>query len=533
MNIQASNPPRLISPATRKFALNLAAIWLAWAIAVTVAYYHTNIVFLRAESGWYQAISQTVHRHHFLPYFTESYHGHYTPFVFAAEIELSHWLGPRETLWKWRQLTGLVILATCLSATVYAAARSCGHMRWNAVAVAAGITALFVFQPHMLEFVAWPVLIFFLSTLIFSTLALLALVQLARNPAQRKWIWLAAATAYLSMHCTGLGLINVVVTAALFAGLLAGVYSGRFEEFSSSRRTLLVALVALLLVAGLHALCMQFLRTPVPGGPKMGHLQFSLVFGFIAAVFFSACQAILVFRLLPEFHAQLILSLWPWGIFLLLSAATLLVVLVRGCMRAPSAGRLVQLVLHAFSIVAFAAFIFLAMVRSVAEPYEDWTLGYLLSSRYLVMANFTLFGSVSALALSLGRNAGKFCAPIFVMLCLTVFAANKQYARSAFPKVGSNFVVSHGKAWRAITAMTRECRAANLPVPDAPMRMVSQFDWPLHYYEPLLRYSLKLKPDEKIAFVQWKELDAVTQERYHTAAPSLRRVFSVLRAYEN
>jgi len=504
LSTQGHNFRRWFSPAARAFAFKLAAIWLAWSILITVAYYHTNIVFLRAESGWYQAISQLPHRHQYFSYFTESYHGHYTPFAFAAEIELSHWFGPRENPWKWRQLAGLVVLATCTSATVYAAAKAQRHSHWTAVAVSAGLTALFVFQPHMREFVAWPVLIFFLSTLIFSTLALLALVQLAQNPAERKWIWLAAGAAYLSMHCTGLGLINAVAAAAVFAGLLVGIHYGRFKEFSSSRRALLLALGTLVLFGGVHTLCMHFLRGAVPGGPSTSHLDLPMALGFIAAVFFSASQAFLVFRLLPAFHAQLILSMWPWGIFLLLSAAGLTFVLIRQYLRVPSVERLVPLVLHAFSMVAFAAFIFVGVIRSVAEPSEEWTLRYLLNSRYLVMANFTLLGSFTAVAVSLARKAGKLCVPIFVLLGLTVFAANKQYAKSAFPSVGSNFIISHGKAWRAITAMTRECRAARLPVPDVPMRLVSEFGWPLHHYTPILRYSLQLKPDENIQFVEWK-----------------------------
>lgn len=528
MKLPNRNSPRWFSLTARSQWFNLAVIWLAWSIAIVAAYYHTNIVFLRAESGWYQAISQMPHRHQFLHYFTNSYHGHYTPFAFAAEIEISHWFGPRETPWKWRQLTGMVALATSLSVTAYAAAKSHGLARWNAIAVASGLTALFIFQPHMLEFVAWPVLIFFSGTLICSTLALFALIQLARNPTESKWIWLAAGAAYLSLHCTGLGLISVLATGAVLSGLLLGIFGGRLPQFSSSRRALLVALGTLVLVAMLHTFCMLYLRKTAPGGPSMDHLNPLMMVGLMAASFFSACQAILVFRLLPSFHAQLILSMWPWGVFLSLAAVILIVGLVRNYLRAPNTERLVQVVLHAFSVVAFAAFIFLGLVRSVAEPGDNWTLTYLLNSRYLVMANFALFGSFCAIAILVGRKAGRFCAILFLSLFLTVFAANKQYYHSAFPDLGSNFNVRHGKGWRAVAAMARECRAANLPVPDVSMRMISEFDWPLHYYEPLLQFSLGLKPDEKIQFVEWKGLDDAARQRYRMVAPSLSEVIKRL-----
>jgi len=533
VSIQSLDFQRWFSPVARTFAFKLAVIWLAWSIVITVAYYRTNIVFLRAESGWYQAISQSPQRHNVIHYFSDSYHGHYTPFIFAAEIELSHWFGPREVAWKWRQLTGFVILATCLSATVYAAAKSSGQAHWNSLALAAGITALFIFQPHILEFVAWPVLIFFLGTIVFSTLALFALLQLARNPTQRKWIWLAAGAAYLSMHCTGLGLMSVLATAAVFAAFLAGIFCGRLKQFSSSGRQLLIALISLVLVAAVHVLCMQFLRTPVSGGPKTAYLDVSMVIGFIAAAFFSASQALVVLRLLPAFHSELVASMWPWGVFLVVAAGSTVVALAWGYLRAPKVERLVQFVLHTFSIIALATYILLGITRAVAEPSETWTLGYLIASRYLVMANFALFGSFTAIAVLLAGKTGRFCIPIFLMLGLTAFATNKQYAKSAYPDLQSALVVSHGKAWREIVSMTRECRAASLPVPDVPMRVLAEFPWPLRYYEPILRSSLKLKADDKIEFVDWKQMDPATQQRYQLASRSLGKVFKTLKVAEN
>ena len=401
------------------------------------------------------------------------------------------------------------------------------------MAIASGIPALFIFQPSMLEFVAWPVLIFFLGTLFFSMLALYALVQLARNPSQRKWIWFAVGAAYASTHCTGLGLINVLATAAVLGIFVLRVSYGRLPQFLDVRRTIIIALVTLAVVALLHVLCMQLFRTPPAQGAKTDYLNVWLALGLIAAAFFSAAQALIVFRFLPAFHSEVIMSLWPWSVFLIVLVVIFLVILVRQYQRAPNTGRLVQLVLHSFSIVAFASFLFLGLTRSVAEPDENWMLGYIIASRYLVMANFALFGSFTGLAILLAGKLGKFCAVVFVMLGLVSLVANKQYARSAFPDVQSTFTVSHGRAWRTIVSMARQCRAANLPVPDVPMKVVSEFPWPLHYYESLLRYSLKLKPDEKIDFVQWNQLDATTHRRYETAAPSIREAFKLLKVTEN
>jgi hypothetical protein len=74
---------------------------------VTLCYYDTNITFLRAESGWYQFVSRgepAPHYHTMRQFFTNSFHGHYSPLAFYTEFKLTYLIGPRESFWKWRQL---------------------------------------------------------------------------------------------------------------------------------------------------------------------------------------------------------------------------------------------------------------------------------------------------------------------------------------------------------------------------------------------------------------------------------------------
>jgi hypothetical protein len=278
---------------------------------------------------------------------------------------------------------------------------------------------------------------------------------------------------------------------------------------------------------------MEFFRRPVEGGGTVTHLNLAIVFGFIAVAFFSAAQALVVFRFLPAFHEQLIMSMWPWGVFLIGCAGLALFAAGRAYLPAPTSERLVRFVLYAFSIMTFAAFILLGLTRSIAESQPNWALGYLVASRYLVLGNFALFGIFVAVSVLVMRKTGTLSVALSIALFLTAVAANEQYGRRAYPDLESRFAISHGKAWRAITSMAQQCRSAHLPVPDFSMAELAEFPWSLHYYESVLRSSLGLGQQEKIEFVDWKALDSAARENYRRTAKSLDEVRRTLRVPEN
>jgi hypothetical protein len=464
-------------------------------------------------------------------FFTKSYNGHYSPLAFYTELKLTYLIGPRETFWKWRQLGAVSVLATCFFFLAYTVARIHRIRHWGAVACAAGVSGVFVFQPLMRELIAWPFLVLQVAAAAVSALALYALVQWVKKPTNRKWIWLAVTFSYLSMHLVGYGLATVLATAAVLGACLAGIYSGQLKEFFPVRRTLLIALITMLLFAGIHGACMEFLRrAPLfrSSGPPV---DITSVLTFCVSLFLSAVRALISFNRPPSFNNQLPAGLWPWGLLLLILAASSLILLARSCLRRPTTERLSQFALHCFSIVAFCGFVSMAVARYLAEPDPSGLHNFLLGSRYLVPANLLLFGTFTAIAVKMTRCVGRVGIFLFIALGLTALVAGKQFGATDYKQLIPNGAISHAKAWRAIVSLSQECRAANLPVPNVPMGALTYefYDWDLKLYEPLLRYSLHLAPEQKIEFEAWEKVRGTEPKKYEAVAPSLNRVISLLK----
>lgn len=520
-------------PVSRTFAFKLAAIWLAWSIVIAIGYSGTNVTFLRAESGWFLSVAHSNPPPHFamLGHFLRyGYHGHYTPFAFYAELEWSYLLGPRETLWRWRQIGALTLLAVSMSLLLYNLARVRRLSPAQGGMVAGGVTAFFVFQPLMRELFAWPFLALQIVAGSFSAIAAFALVRWMNEPAAKKWIWLGGAISYLSMHLVGYGLATVMATGSIFALVLAGIYFRRLPSFVPVKRTLIICLIAMLVLAGLHGGLMEWLRGVTSPSPNIPPVDVKSVLVFFVALFLSAVRSLVSFEAPPSFdNNQLPSSLWPWGLFLLIITAACLMSLARACLQEPSPTRLTRFVLVCFSVVAFCGFIVTAVARQLTEPDPSGFHNFLLGPRYIVPANLLLFGLFAVVALEIACRARSWATWLFVLLGLTALVASKEFNVKEYPQLFGSGPVSHAKAWRAIVSLSRQCRAANLPVPNLPMAAFEFRDWDLKLYEPLLRYSLNLAPENKIEFEPWEKVRGIEFEKYKTAAPSLPQVMSLMK----
>lgn len=514
--------------------LNVCTVWLIWLVAITVCFYHTNITFLRAESGWFQFMVRqhpTVYLRMLRGFLTHSDHGHYVPFALMGELELTYLVGPHQAFWKWRHLVVLSVLATCLFAIVYRISRERKQFGdLHIAAVAFGVTALFIFQPLMGEFVAWPRLILQLNWMILSALSLLFLVRWIEDPLNRKSVWLAALFAYGSMHFYGGGLATVLAFVIVIGFFLAANYSGKLDHLSSVRGTLIAVLTITSLLALGHTACMHFLRAPYTVPADAISVDGRTVLGYIPLAFIAALHALISFSPSPSF--QLMKSLWPWAIILSAAWVLILTALARSYLQQPTTDRLVHFALHGFSMVGFYAFILLLAARHLIEPGSgtiDFTAA-LIGGRYLVPANFMVFGSVAAVAMTFAHRTGRSATLLFVLIALGTLIANEQ-GRTTNQNLWPGGATSHAKAWRALVSLTRECRAANLPVPNLPMGELTQEfrDWDLKLYAPLLRHSLHLSPQEKIEFQSWEKLRGKELKQYEIAAPSLGPALHLLR----
>jgi hypothetical protein len=207
------------------------------------------------------------------------------------------------------------------------------------------------------------------------------------------------------MHVVGYGLATVLAIAAIFVVALMGIHCGRLPLFVPVRRTLLVCLICLLVLAGIHAFLMEFLRHGPAIRASGAPVNAMAVFVFLAALFLSSIHGLVSFDPPPSYNGQLPPNLWPWGLFLIILAVTSLTLMARSCARRPTDTRLAYFVLHCFSVVAFCVFVLMCAARLIAEPSPTGFHDYLLGTRYVVPASLLMFGSFAACAALLVRRA--------------------------------------------------------------------------------------------------------------------------------
>jgi hypothetical protein len=501
----------------------LGAFFLWW-ILTTFVYHHTQSNFLRAESGWYLFLAQStpVVQYNFeKDALTKSFNGHYTPVAFLAEFATAKLIGTHAGFWKWRQITVLALLATLL----FLFARDSGYAlqvsRPIAHLSATALTAILIFQPQMRDFIAWPFMILQLFWLLFTVMALLSLVHMARRPGETLWPWLAAGSAYASLHCLGLGIATVAATVAA----LAGIWLGARYRPNPALPKISAPLLYLIAIAGLHATVMLKLTRPAeavasfPGWDPASFLMAAL--SFIPNCLFATLHSLFSTNERPPSGWQSTLD-WPYGLAILLAFGFLVTSAFFRALREPSERNQTRFFLQTFASVSFLMMIVLISTRQWREPSPQGFMDYLAGSRYLIPSTFALAGIMVELLFLFAS------APIFLNAILNVGLAvcaiigNREYAVNVYPKVRPKSVISHAAAWQAVVAMARECRRADLPIPNVPLGALTQefFDWDLKKFEPLLRADLKAPPGTSLQFVAWNE----TPNEYDRDVPALVEV---------
>src|SRR5687767_4625884 len=142
-------------------------------VLIAAVYRKTPMNFLRAESGWFlfYAHSDGENQQRFQSgFFRASYAGHYTPLAFLAEFQMAKIAGTNESIWKWRQILALALIAAGVAGTVYAAGAIFSLSAMNRWAMAAALTAGAVYRPEIMDFISWP---FMLLQLVFIGLLVL------------------------------------------------------------------------------------------------------------------------------------------------------------------------------------------------------------------------------------------------------------------------------------------------------------------------------------------------------------------------
>ncbi len=150
--------------------------------------------------------------------------------------------------------------------------------------------------------------------------------------------------------------------------------------------------------------------------------------------------------------------------------------------------------------------------------------------RYVVPLHFLFLGFTVAIAAVLAGRLGQLRLPLFYGVALAAAIAQAEFQSSAYQYVAPLWNISHESAWRLAVAMVRECRAANLPVPNVPTEnLVREFtELDFRAFEPLFRHDLPLPDAENLEFVPWSPSFSGAGGLYE-GVPSLRLLERKLR----
>lgn len=110
-------------------------------------------------------------------------------------------------------------------------------------------------------------------------------------------------------------------------------------------------------------------------------------------------------------------------------------------------------------------------------------------------------------------------------LAIGAFSQNLHFAAHGYFRIEPSARISHAEAWHAVVDLARDCVAAHLPIPNVPMKGVTEFPtWDLRRFEPLLRAELDRQPDAEIPFAPWVQFSQGTPDEFQGVAQSLKRV---------
>jgi hypothetical protein len=393
--------------------------------------------------------------------------------------------------------------------------------------MAVAITAGSVYRPEMMDFISWPFMIFQLVFVGLLILALYAVLRVVTSPDQRRWPWMAVLAAYGSMHVSGLGLVAISAVAVVLGGILLLAFRSPGTIYHPQRKRIASALITMVGLAAAHGWAMLHLLAPyqplvVSPGPYC-----KLLLGFTANLAMTGVRTF-VGTTISEPGSRSLAYSWPYGLLLIAGALLLLRWLFRNSLKEPTPENVTRFALHAFSISGFGTLLGLVAVRGFQCSSLDAfaTVLALCNSlpRYVVPLHFLVIASVTDVLVQLARRAPRFSSAAFCALALAALAAQVDFRLNSFPYVAPFARISHTSAWGLIVATVRECRAAQLPVPNVPLGSLTQefSDWDPMMFEPLVRRELRLGREEQIEMITWEKYLQGGRDRYRSSVPSLQ-----------
>jgi hypothetical protein len=516
--------------------LRIALVFAVCLLASFLVYRRAPIQFLRAESGLYLSVSHSdaaTQKRFTKKFFTESYGGHYTPFAFLAEFETARCVGTWRSIWRWRQIVAVALVAALSFAALSRLTATIGARPRDRVGIAISLAAVAAFQPAMVDLVGWPFMIMQLLWLALLMAALYCIIQIVVQPTRRHWPWLAAAAAYGSMHISGLGLVTVVaVAAALLMQFVQARTIGTNDALRLGKQ-LAAAVATLLLTAAIHATAMIALLPKEAANPAtptvhgLAALKFALGFAFNFA-FAGLRNLSLTSPITPDVFS--IAYCWPLALLFLSVLAVALLRMWRHAMRsAMPPGELTSALVACFSAAGFLSVVALVLTREMAEaaghqgfvPYFN---AFTSMPRYVIPMTYLLLPVLALLLVRLAKFS-RFLWIGCIGLALAAAITQREFQRGPLQMLEPPTRISHYSAWRLLLDSARECRAAQLPLPNLPLGALARefSETNVESFLPLLRHDLQLRPDESLPLVELSRLEANELQRYD-ALPSLKKL---------
>ena len=435
----------------------------------------------------------------------------------------------RPAFWRNRQLAAAALFAVAIFLFARTPVRGAGGSSLRANLFAAGVTAPIVFQPLMNSLIEWPFHILQILWLIITLATGVSLTQMMRFPQSPKWIWITAGLAYSATHALGLGLVVVAAVLSVFVTLLLGLRAGVYAEFVSHRKTIRNALITLAILGTLHAVCMAALNIVSSVPPPTQHFAWTEALGLLALYPFTIVIQIIGAHLDPDLILEIARNGWPSGLLVIVTLGAAVSQLIRRSLRATEASPRISMALSLFSAVALLVFMLMIALRESAEAASQASAyGYLVGARYVFPATILSLGLIVGVSFEFAARGTRTFLTLSAAIVLASLLTNFGHKNNVAPQRLRLHGASDSKIWRYIRATAEEARAANLAIPNIPLKAMTDFPFDLKFFEPLLHDELHVAPNERCQFIDWVEVRGPLRAKYDAAVPSLNSVTGIL-----
>jgi hypothetical protein len=414
-----------------------------------------------------------------------SYNGHFAPIAFSLELFQSRIFNVIEDAWFVRQILAVAALWMAISLFIRETIENCTHRNNLNIFYGVGLASIFVFQPIMIELIAWPFLVYQILSLATATLSVTALYRfgLNRNVGE---LQIALGAGYVTMHLFGVGLAFSV--AAIATALVVITLHKSIEH----RRQIFITLGIAVFFTLAHAFLMT--RGHVPSPQRViGFADAALRFGYLFMdSIYMGTRALWANGGLPwpAVSAVALDSVYGWATIITIS----LVIFAgwRKCKQTGTGGEWVGIAV--FLMVGMLTYTALITFRSLFIKDIAGINAFLVGGRYVIFPSFFVFFGIFCAAKSALRYSSSFVIPSIVIVALAAILGNLVFMKTVIPNTWPWMSTNHSAEWGLLVEGAREKINLGQPIADVEMTKVDpEVGQTLRSHRGMLENSLHCK----------------------------------------